>query len=219
LGVPDTAYDSVATSGDAARHLIETWSGGRHLKLHHIGPERDLSLFAGLNVECVPLADAAYIVCTGPFDDETETPDDYNDRLLEIKKRNVPFLCANPDLVVQRGDRLIYCAGALAQRLEELGGSAIYCGKPHTPIYELAFERAAVLIGRVPTKGEVVAIGDALRTDILGAQRYGIASILIAGGIHGAEFSGTNGLDLSLVEAKCRELGARPIAVMEKLTP
>ena len=219
LGVPRSAYDAVATSGDAARRLIEAWVHKGFTQLHHIGPDRDLSLFAGLDAERVPLASASHVVCTGPFDDEIETPDDYTEQLSEIVARKLPFLCANPDLVVQRGDRLIYCAGALALRLEQLGGTAIYVGKPHAPIYELAIERASALLARGVKKSELLAIGDGLRTDILGAARFGIASVLIAEGIHGAELRGVNGVDAAKLEQLCAEAGVAPIAVMSRLQP
>jgi HAD superfamily hydrolase (TIGR01459 family) len=159
IGVAADAYDLIVTSGDAARQCLVDWAASRPLRIHHIGPPRDLSLFAGLAVKCVALREASHVVCTGPFDDEADTPEDYLETLTEVAWRQLPFLCANPDIVVQRGERLIYCAGALAQELEKLGGEAIYPGKPHAPIYELALARLQDRAGCAIGKHEILAVG------------------------------------------------------------
>jgi HAD superfamily hydrolase (TIGR01459 family) len=217
IGVPDGIYDAIVTSGDATRDVIKIWSATPPLRLYHLGPEQDVSVFKGLSIERVPLAAASHVVCTGLFDDETETPADYEKTLRQIAERRLPFLCANPDIVVQRGSRMIYCAGALARRLEELGGAVIYPGKPHLPIYELAMAKACELAGKPVAKSDVLAIGDGLATDILGAERFGIASLFILGGIHGAEFTGAHGIDVAKIEKACAKLGVRPIAAMPEL--
>jgi len=219
IGVPEDVFDEIVTSGDATREIIAGWSSGAPLKLHHIGPDRDLSVFQGLNVERVPLEAASHIVCTGLLDDETETPEDYEEILTAIARRRPAFLCANPDIVVQRGQRLLYCAGALARRLEEMGGAPIYPGKPHEPIYRLALTRAAASLGRNVEKKEVLAIGDGLATDILGAHRFGIASLFVIGGIHGTMFQTGTAIDRRAIAEACGKLGVAPIAAMSELAP
>src|SRR5271170_5919965 len=139
LGVPPEAFDAIVTSGDVTIGLMEAQAGDRVL---HIGPGRDLSLFDAVTVagdgrpRVVSLAYAQYALCTGLRNDETETPDDYEPELRAISDRGMTMICANPDIVIHRGDTLIYCAGALARRYEELGGPVIYAGKPHAPIYD-----------------------------------------------------------------------------------
>lgn len=214
IGVPNGVFDDIVTSGDATRDIIAGWSVGTRLRLHHMGPDSDLSVYQGLAIERVPLDQASHVVCIGLLDDETETPEDYEAELVEIARRRLPFLCANPDIVVQRGDKLIYCAGALARRLEQLGGAVIYPGKPHAPIYELAMARAGA-----PPKPAVLAIGDGLATDILGAQRFGIASLFVIGGIHGQMFQTGAEIDLGAIQNACDELEVAPIAAMTELAP
>jgi HAD superfamily hydrolase (TIGR01459 family) len=219
IGVPADIYNAIVTSGDATRAIIERWTSHGTLRLHHIGPDRDLSIFEGLDIERVSLSDASHVVCTGLIDDETETPDDYAPVLGEIAQRKLPFLCANPDIVVQRGDVLVFCAGALAKELEALGRPVVYPGKPHAPIYELAFARVAQILRRAVAKSEVLAIGDGLATDILGAERFGIASLFIASGIHAQDLAPGGTLDLAKIEAACTTLGVHPIAAMTELGP
>lgn len=218
IGVSAEAYDLIVTSGDATREILEGWAAAGSPRVYHIGPDRDLSLYDGIIVARAPLATATHVVCTGPFDDDTETPEDYAETLAEIARRRLPFLCANPDIVVQRGEKLIYCAGALAQRLEALGGTAIYPGKPHAPIYELVLKRLRDLTGTPPGKSEILAIGDGLMTDILGAERFGIASLFIAGGIDAHRFVKGASLDPGAIARACREIGVCPLAVMRQLT-
>lgn len=180
--VPKTAYDNLVTSGDTAVALIATH--GRD-KVFHIGPPRDLTLYdevpplTGHRPELTCLEDADYAVCTGLFDDDAETPENYRVRLEAMLARKMPMICANPDLVVHRGATLLYCAGALAKFYEEMGGTAIYAGKPHGPIYD----RALKLAGAGPA-ARVLAIGDALATDIEGAKRQGFDALFVTHGIH-----------------------------------
>ncbi|MFG1420628.1 TIGR01459 family HAD-type hydrolase [Roseixanthobacter liquoris] len=190
FGVPRTAYDGIVTSGDVTRDVLAARPG---VKLFHLGPPRDLGTFDGLDVVPTGLAEAELVVCTGLLNDDVETPQDYAERLAAMQARGLLFVCANPDLVVERGDTLVYCAGALAQLYEQIGGRAIYCGKPHKPIYDVALRRAAAL-GGVPVRPErVLAIGDALRTDIIGATAAGFDSLFISSGIHAEELHGENG--------------------------
>jgi HAD superfamily hydrolase (TIGR01459 family) len=187
LGVPPKAFDSVVTSGDVTIELMERQAGDRIL---HIGPERDLSLFdaameaTGARPKLVSLEDAQYALCTGLRNDETETPDDYEPELRAMAIRRMMMICANPDIVIHRGDTLVYCAGALARRYEELGGSVIYAGKPHAPIYDRALALAERVRGSPLDKRRVLAIGDGMRADIVGAMRAGLDALFVTGGIH-----------------------------------
>lgn len=185
LGVPRAAYDAVVTSGDLTRGLIEARRGEIP---HHLGPERDRPLFDGLDLRLGALDEADYVVCTGLLDDEREGPEDYRPILDTMRSRHLLLVCANPDLVVERGDRLVPCAGAVARLYEESGGPVFYAGKPHRPIYERAIALGVEAGGGAPIRRErVLAIGDSLRTDIAGAAAAGLASLLVADGIHGEE--------------------------------
>jgi HAD superfamily hydrolase (TIGR01459 family) len=182
IGVPRDFYDAVVTSGGAARaDLEQRTQGGRTLKVFYLGPNRDTPLLEGLNVALTDIDDADVVLCTGPFKDETEKPEDYRDMLEHFKRRGLTFLCANPDIVVMRGDVLVYCAGALARFYEELGGKAVYYGKPHPPVFEAAL---AELAARRPGIQRVLVIGDGLETDVAGANRMGLDVLFVAGGIH-----------------------------------
>lgn len=194
FGVPADAYDTVVTSGDLTRELLaKLGSAAQPFKFHRVGPDRDWPLFEGLHVVHVPMAEADAVVCTGPFDDTKETPDDYRDYWHDALKRKLPFYCANPDLVVQRGDQMIYCAGALAKGYEAQGGTVHYLGKPHLPVYEFVARRLAETVARTIPRDKWLAIGDGLKTDIAGAKRAGIDALLITGGIHEVELSSAAG--------------------------
>jgi HAD superfamily hydrolase (TIGR01459 family) len=207
LKVPRDAYDSIVTSGDVTRLVMASRSAKN---IFHLGPKRDLPLFEGLGTTFVSHEDADYIVCTGLFDDETETAETYRPLLEKSRARNMFLLCANPDLVVERGTRLIYCAGAIADLYQHMGGDVLYAGKPHPPIYEEALRRAAKALGRETPRARVLAIGDSLRTDMKGAKDFGVGSLFVTGGIH-AEEVGTR-------EAPDRKLIARAFAKYE-VTP
>jgi HAD superfamily hydrolase (TIGR01459 family) len=183
MGVPHHAYDSIVTSGDLSRSIVAARPG----KVFHIGPQRDVPLFNGLDISFVANEAADYIVCTGLFHDEGETPEDYRKTLEHSRARNMFMLCANPDLVVERGTQLIYCAGALAELYQSMGGEVLYAGKPHAPIYEEALRRAASARGKDAPRSRVLAIGDSLRTDMMGAEAFGIDSLFVTNGIHAEE--------------------------------
>lgn len=191
FGVARTTYDAVVTSGDVTQDVISREAGAR---VFHLGPPRDMGTFSGLDITMTDdIAAADLVVCTGLVDDNVETPEDYRPLLTGMKARGQRFICANPDLVVERGDRLVYCAGAIAQLYDTLGGETVYCGKPHRPIYDTAFARATALRGREIPRDRVLGIGDALRTDILGANGAGFDALFIASGIHAAELKAENG--------------------------
>jgi HAD superfamily hydrolase (TIGR01459 family) len=184
IGVSNQAYDAVVTSGDVTRTLMVEQGGG---KLFHLGPKRDSSIFTGLDLKQVELPEATAVLCTGLFDEAHEAPKDYLGLLTEIKNRNLVFICANPDKVVRKGPDLIYCAGALAQEFLQLGGKVLMAGKPFTPIYELALQVAGKLRSSALTKGQILAIGDGPETDIKGAADFGLACVLITGGINSGD--------------------------------
>jgi HAD superfamily hydrolase (TIGR01459 family) len=187
LGVALDCYDAIITSGTAAREdIARRAQGNTPLPILHIGPERDRGIFEGLAIGFVTKPDtAAAVVCTGLYDDDNESPADYRNLLEAIRKRQLTFLCANPDIVVQRGGRLVYCAGALAQTYEMIGGSCIYYGKPFAPVYEAAL--AALKRSARRDIAHPLAVGDGIVTDIAGANAMGIDAVFIADGIHGAE--------------------------------
>ncbi|WP_425453177.1 TIGR01459 family HAD-type hydrolase [Bosea caraganae] len=181
LAVPDEAFDAVVTSGDVCRALIEQRSGE---PMYMLGPDRDLPLIAGLDAPRVASAQARYVLCTGFFDDERETVDTYAELLDDFARRGLILICANPDLVVDRGGKIVPCAGSLALAYEQLGGQVIYAGKPHRPIYEMALELAQVKRGGPIARERVCAIGDAIRTDIAGANAFNATSVMVLAGIH-----------------------------------
>jgi HAD superfamily hydrolase (TIGR01459 family) len=211
LGVADETYDAIVSSGDLTRNFIADHPGK---KMFWIGPERDSSIHRGLDAVTAPLEQADYIVCTGLFDDETESAEDYRAMMLQAREHKLPLICANPDIVVERGDRLIYCAGAIAELYRELGGEAIFYGKPHRPIYERAMALAAERHGRPTSLDRVLAIGDSVRTDLTGAHGFGIDCLFLTRGIHSEEFEGIDQLD----PASVKELfGHPPRALMREL--
>jgi HAD superfamily hydrolase (TIGR01459 family) len=211
FGVADEAYDAIVSSGDLTRNFVADHPGK---KMFWIGPERDSSIHRGLDAVMAPLEQADYIVCTGLFDDETESAEDYRAMMLQAREHKLPLICANPDIVVERGDRLIYCAGAIAELYRELGGEAIFYGKPHRPIYERAMALAAERRGQPTSLDRVLAIGDSVRTDLTGAHGFGIDCLFLTRGIHSEEFEGIDQLD----PASVKELfGHPPRALMREL--
>jgi HAD superfamily hydrolase (TIGR01459 family) len=214
LGVPRDAYDAIMSSGDVTRNVVENRRGE---SVFHLGPARDLPLFTGLDVTFAGLENADYVVCSGLFDDTAETPADYRALLAAMRARSLFMVCANPDIVVERGDKLVYCAGALADAYAELGGKVLYCGKPHVPIYAAALARAAALRGETPPLARVLAIGDSVRTDLKGAAAFGIDCVFVISGIHAEELGGHEAPDLSGLNAIFAAAGVAPKAVVRRL--
>ncbi|KRP96430.1 TIGR01459 family HAD-type hydrolase [Bradyrhizobium yuanmingense] len=211
LGVPDETYDAIVSSGDLTRLYVAEHPGR---KMFWLGPERDNSIYRGLDAVTAPLEQADYIVCTGLYDDETETAEDYRGMMLQARERKLTLVCANPDIVVERGDRLIYCAGAIAELYRELGGEVIFYGKPHRPIYERAMALAGERQGYQIDRKKVLAIGDSVRTDLTGAREFGIDCLFVTRGIHAEEFEGLDQLDPnSVIEL----FGHPPKALMREL--
>lgn len=209
IGVPRTSWDAIVTSGDVARTLIGRYAGRPIL---HLGPERDLATLAGLDVQRVGAESAAAVVCTGLFDDERETPDDYAATLQLCAARGLPMICANPDVTVERDGRIIYCAGAIARAYEQIGGAVAYAGKPYVPIYKLTFETLEELRPGSADRKRLLAIGDGVHTDIAGAAAAGVPSLFVASGLHAK-----SGLDAAALAALFPAEMPRPIAAMTKL--
>ncbi len=203
LGVADETYDAIVSSGDLTRHFV---AGHPGQKMFWLGPERDNAIYRGLDSVLAPLEQADYIVCTGLFDDETESAENYRAMMLQARERKLTLVCANPDIVVERGDRLIYCAGAIAELYLELGGEVIFYGKPHRPIYERAIALAAERRGHTVPLSRVLAIGDSVRTDLAGAHGFGIDCVFVTRGIHAGDFEGIDQLD----PASVKELFGHP---------
>jgi HAD superfamily hydrolase (TIGR01459 family) len=204
FGVSRSAYDDIVSSGDVTRAVIGSRPGQT---VCHIGPPRDKPIFAGLDVTFAPLESADYVVCSGLEHDETETAEDYRPRLERMLARKLFMVCANPDVVVERGPRLVYCAGAIADLYKAMGGEVLYAGKPYRPIYDLALGRVT---GRSPAPDRVLAIGDSLRTDFAGADALGIDFLFVTAGIHAGDFDG--------VDAMHRAFAGRiPRALMRRL--
>jgi HAD superfamily hydrolase (TIGR01459 family) len=206
LGVPRAPWQAFVPSGDATRLLLGARAPG---PAWAIGPERDATLYDGLGLDLVGPEHAAFISVTGPYDDEIEGPGDYQDRFEAAARRGLEMICANPDIVVQRGDRLIYCGGALAQLYSAMGGTVLMAGKPHKPIYDLSLAEAERLLGRRVDRARVLCVGDGVATDVKGANDQGLDVLFVASGIHGAETIGPGGLDAAAVDALLSKDGAR----------
>jgi HAD superfamily hydrolase (TIGR01459 family) len=215
LKVPRDAYDAITSSGDVTRGIVKARLPE---SVFHLGPERDLSIFAGLDVRFAPAESADYVVCSGLFDDTTETPESYRDLLAALCARALFMVCANPDIVVERGDALVYCAGALADAYAARGGKVLYCGKPHAPIYDLALATATALRGgKTPRRQRVLAIGDSVRTDLKGAGALGLDCMFITSGIHAEEYGSREAPDLIALNAMFGAAGVMPRGVMREL--
>lgn len=207
-GVPRDCYDSIVTSGGGARDYLAGLAAKGTLPLLHLGPDRDLGLFEGIDVELCGPEKAAVVLCSGLHDDDNETPDNYRDILSRMKARELPMICANPDVVVQRGGKLVWCAGGIARAYEAIGGNVAYYGKPHAPIYDVALQAAG-------GPARPLVIGDGLETDIRGANAMGIDALFVAKGIHAAELGSLTQENLKRLFAGA---GVRARAAMEELT-
>lgn len=213
IGVPRDCWDHLVTSGDVTRDLIA--EGPR--RIFHLGLDRDLSLYDGLGVELVEEQEASGVVCTGMFDDETETPEDYVEMLRRFRSRDLPFICANPDIVVERGDKLVWCAGALARDYAQLGGRSFVAGKPHQPIYVAALILAAQALGRQVKPRDVLAIGDGVMTDVKGAVSNDIDILFVTAGIHAREYDADGAPDVARLATFLDSHGYAPVASIPRL--
>ena len=213
LGCPDGVFDELVTSGDVTRELIRQLDG----PIYNIGPGRDHTLYEGLDITFAEEAeDAVGIVCTGLFDDYNEHPSEYVERFKRYIDLGLPFICANPDIVVEVIDKLLWCAGALAREYDQLGGETRIVGKPYAPIYDLSITLGEKALGRKLEKSRILAIGDGLPTDIKGASDYGIDSLFITNGIHAADYT-SGEVDDSRLQKFLADNNAAPTAWMKTL--
>lgn len=214
MGVPRDAYDGLVSSGDVTRAMIAPYRGRI---VHHIGPPtEDDTLYDGLGVIRGPAEDADAVVVTD-LDTEDDTPDMYRQRVQLWLKRKLPLICANPDRIVEHGGRLIYCGGALADLYEAQGGRILMAGKPYRPIYAEALRMAESVEGRPLDRTRILAIGDSVRTDAIGAANAGIDLFFITGSIHAAEFEPDALPDPAAVEALVAPSGARLVGFAPRL--
>ena len=212
MSCPEGVFDELVTSGDVTRALINQLDG----PIYHIGPERDYTLYEGLDVSFSNPEEASGIVCTGLFDDYNEHPTEYVDRFKTYVDLGLPLICANPDIVVEVVDRLLWCAGALAREYDQLGGETRIVGKPYAPIYEVALGHAERISGKSLDRKRVLAIGDGLPTDIKGAYENQLNALFITNGIHANEY--TNGdVDTERLEIFLAENDAAPAHWMKTL--
>ena len=214
LKVPRAAYDAIVSSGDVTRAVIAARAGKR---VFHVGPERDVPMFEGLDTPLAGVESADYVVCSGLFDDTTETPQDYAALIATMRARALPMVCANPDVVVERGETLVYCAGAIADAYAAAGGSVLYAGKPYRPIYEQALAVAQRARGRAIDPARLLAIGDSVRTDLKGAAAFGIDCLFVTGGIHAEELGGRDRPNAAALGDIFAAAGLAPKAVMQRL--
>ncbi|CAL4868328.1 hypothetical protein MMA231_02609 [Asticcacaulis sp. MM231] len=201
LGIMDDAFSDVISSGDATREYLKKFAPqGSAWK---VGPERDSVIYESIEIDLSGTPQTAtFISCTGPFDDENDTLDQYQHAFTLAAQRKIVMICANPDKVVQRGDKIIMCAGSLADLYASLGGPVIMAGKPYAPIYELCYQSLEKITGKTHDKARIVAIGDGLPTDVLGANGQGLDLVFIAAGIHALEATNAQGvLDPLLLKA------------------
>lgn len=181
VGVVGEIFDAIVTSGDATMNELARRAPGPAFKL---GPDRDDVIYENLSMNFTELKDAEFISCTGLFNDDTETPDDYRAILSEAADMGLSMVCANPDVQVKRDGKLIYCGGALAQLYDQIGGKVIYAGKPHPPIYELSRAWVEEIAGYDIPKDRILTIGDNIFTDLLGAQQEDYDCLFIQDGLH-----------------------------------
>jgi HAD superfamily hydrolase (TIGR01459 family) len=215
FGVSHEAYDDVVTSGDATRVILE---GYRGKTVHYVGPPKENdSLFEGLDITIGPAESARAVVVTD-LDTDDDTPDMYNDRITLWLSRNLPLIAANPDRVVEHGDRLIYCGGALADLYEARGGMIVMVGKPYKPIYSEALRLAEKAAGRTVDRSRILAIGDSVRTDAIGAAGAGLDLLFITGSIHAAELDAFGKVDPDAIRALVGPSGANVAGFMPRLS-
>lgn len=211
--MPQDAWDEIVTSGDATRSLIE--KAPKHL--YYIGENIDMSLLEGLSVEFVSQQDADAILCTGIAETVRQDLKDYESMLQSFYERDLLFICANPDIIVEYNGKIYWCAGALAQKYENMGGRVQMAGKPHVPIYELACQKGKEILGVIPNKERILAIGDGLHTDIKGANQFQVDSLFIANGVHRSDCLKNGVWDTQKCSEMITNSGYLPTIIMQTL--
>lgn len=214
MGVPREAYDAIVTSGEVTRALIAPYADGA---IHHVGPATDHPIFKGLNITKRPAEEARAVVVTG-MDAPDHTPDYYSDRLASWLELGLPLICANPDKIVEVGDRMVYCAGSLADVYAEMGGKVALAGKPYAPIYNASMAAIDKVAGRAVPHNRVLAIGDSVRTDATGAADAGIDFLFITGSIHADEIKASNADIQTTVSDLVKPSGVNLVGFQERLT-
>lgn len=219
LGGSAEDYDAIVTSGDAARDSLDSGEWGT--RCFHIGPERDLGMVTGTAIERVSaenLAEAEFLLCTGLFDDARETAEDYSDLFRRARELDLPMLCSNPDVYVDRGSDRIPCAGLLAHAYAEAGGAVTWFGKPHPPIYRNAIAALETAAGREIPVSRILAIGDGILTDVAGAEEMGLDCLFITGGLAADEIVHVDGVpEPASLDRFLRRHGAAPAWAAERL--
>jgi HAD superfamily hydrolase (TIGR01459 family) len=205
-GTPD-AWDAIISSGGVTRQIMAE-RGTR--PFYHMGPARDRSIFDTLSAAPVDIDAADYVLCTGLVQDETETAEDYRPLLEIAARRKIELICANPDMIVERGHKLIPCAGAIADLYEQMGGKVVWIGKPHPLVYETATREIERILGRKVDKSRILGIGDAIRTDVTGARNFGIDSLFVLDGIHSGDLGGGRDFSAAAVSAFFETAPVRP---------
>lgn len=208
MNVHSDCYDAIITSGDVTRDLIRA----APRRVFFIGQQRDLVLFEGLDCELVEEWEASVVVCSGFLEGFEEKPSAYEDMFHRMRARNLPFICANPDVIVHYGNQQFWCAGALARLYQQLGGEVRIAGKPHAPIYECAFENFKN--SWCSRKSQILAIGDGLLTDVKGAVHFGLDVLYIMGGIHRYDYLQNGMVDKQALHSFLEHHGYKPQAVM-----
>lgn len=214
LGVPRDAYDDIVSSGDMTRRMLEDYRGKT---IHCVGPPKENdSLFEGLDLTLGP-AEAAHAVVTTDLDTDDDTPEMYRERTRLWLSRNLPLIAANPDRVVEHGDRIIYCGGAVADLYEAQGGRILMAGKPYRPIYSEALRLAEAAAGASLDKSRVLAIGDSVRTDAIGAANFGLDLLFVTGSIHAEELDAFGNPDPAAIRELVAPSGATLAGYMPRL--
>ncbi len=214
LGAPRDMFDAIVTSGDATRAELAARAPG---PMYKIGPAEDRDLWEGLGLQQSELGAAKFVAVSGLNNESVETPADYAETLRAARERELDLICANPDIVVQVGDRLIWCAGALARDYEKLGGRVIMAGKPFAPVYREAGRECTRAAGKTIAPERILAIGDGIGTDVRGANAQGPDCLFIASGLHGEKLQTGGALDAAKVKAALAAEDAHARYVMSAL--
>jgi HAD superfamily hydrolase (TIGR01459 family) len=214
MGVPREIFDALISSGDTTRVMIAPYRGR---VVHHFGPPLvDDALYEGLGVIRGPASEAEVVVVTDMPDDD-DTPDMYADEIAFWLSRKLPMICANPDKLVEHGDKMVYCGGAMADIYAQQGGEVRMAGKPYRPIYEEAKKLADSAAGRVIDQKRLLCIGDSVRTDATGAGTFGADLLFITGSIHAGDLGAFDAPDPAAVRALVAPTGAHLIGFMPRL--